>query len=401
MKYYLIAGEPSGDLHGSKLIAGLRKADPQAEFRFWGGDLMAAEGGKEGLAKHYRETSFFGFMTVLRNLRTIGRQFEECRADIEHFAPDVLILIDYPGFNMKMAKWAKERGLRTFYYIAPKVWAWKEWRVKKLRRYVDRLFTIFPFESEYFRAKGIEPTFCGNPLVDDIEARKRSFVSREEFIRRNNLDNRPIIALLAGSRVSEIRENLPSMVELSKRMPDYQFVVTAVPWIDKQIYYAYMADGERASDVRYVCDQTQQTLSVAEAAVVTSGTATLETALMRIPEMVVYHVPKLYEVLRPYVLKIPFVSLVNINLGREAVRELVCAKLDLAEAERELRAIVSGGEKREKMLADFDQLSELIGGAGASERFAAEMVKELKNIEKPFLDALFFRQGVRHGACRL
>ena len=379
MKYYLIAGEPSGDLHGSKLIAGLRKADPQAEFRFWGGDLMAAEGGKEGLAKHYRETSFFGFMTVLRNLRTIGRQFEECRADIEHFAPDVLILIDYPGFNMKMAKWAKERGLRTFYYIAPKVWAWKEWRVKKLRRYVDRLFTIFPFESEYFRAKGIEPTFCGNPLVDDIEARRATFCSREEFIRRNNLDNRPIIALLAGSRVSEIRENLPSMVELSKRMPDYQFVVTAVPWIDKHFYWAYMADGERASDVRYVCDQTQQTLSVAEAAVVTSGTATLETALMRIPEMVVYHVPKLYEVLRPYVLKIPFVSLVNINLGREAVRELVCAKLDLAEAERELRAIVSGGAKREKMLADFDQLGELIGGAGASERFANEMVRLIQD----------------------
>lgn len=379
MKYYLIAGEPSGDLHGSKLIAGLRKADPQAEFRFWGGDLMAAEGGKEGLAKHYRETSFFGFMTVLRNLRTIGRQFEECRADIEHFAPDVLILIDYPGFNMKMAKWAKERGLRTFYYIAPKVWAWKEWRVKKLRRYIDRLFTIFPFESKYFRAKGIEPIFCGNPLVDDIEARRATFCSREEFIRRNNLDNRPIIALLAGSRVSEIRENLPAMVELSKRMPDYQFVVTAVPWIDKHIYYAYMADGKRASDVRYVCDQTQQTLSVAEAAVVTSGTATLETALMRIPEMVVYHVPKLYEVLRPYVLKIPFVSLVNINLGREAVRELVCAKLDLAEAERELRAIVSGGEKREKMLADFDQLGELIGGAGASERFANEMVRLIQD----------------------
>ena len=379
MKYYLIAGEPSGDLHGSKLIAGLRKADPQAEFRFWGGDLMAAEGGKEGLAKHYRETSFFGFMTVLRNLRKIGRQFEECRADIEHFAPDVLILIDYPGFNMKMAKWAKERGLRTFYYIAPKVWAWKEWRVKKLRRYVDRLFTIFPFESEYFRTKGIEPTFCGNPLVDDIEARKKTFVSREEFIRKNNLDERPIIALLAGSRKSEIRENLPSMVELSKRMPDHQFVVTAVPWIDKHFYWAYMADGKHASDVRYVCDQTQQTLSVAEAAVVTSGTATLETALMRIPEMVVYHVPKLYEVLRPLVLKIPFVSLVNINLGREAVREMVCAKLDLAEAERELRAIVSGGEKRTKMLADFDQLGELIGGAGASERFATEMVKELKN----------------------
>lgn len=377
MKYYLIAGEPSGDLHGSKLIAGLRKADPQAEFRFWGGDLMATEG--EGLAKHYRETSFFGFMTVLRNLRKIGRQFEECREDVERFAPDVLILIDYPGFNMKMAKWAKQRGLRTFYYIAPKVWAWKEWRVRKLRRYVDRLFTIFPFESEYFRAKGIEPTFCGNPLVDDIEARRATFCTREEFIRRNNLDDRPIVALVAGSRVSEICENLPSMVALSKRMPEYQFVVTAVPWIDRLIYYAYMADGKYASDVRYVCDQTQQTLAVAEAAVVTSGTATLETALMRIPEMVVYHVPKLYEVLRPYVLKIPFVSLVNINLGREAVREMVCAKLDLDEAERELRAIVSGGDKRAKMLADFDELSELIGGAGASERFAAEMVKAIHN----------------------
>ena len=379
MKYYLIAGEPSGDLHGSKLIAGLRKADPQAEFRFWGGDLMAAAGGAENLSKHYRETSFFGFATVLRNLRTIGRQMVECREDVERFAPDVLILIDYPGFNMKMAKWAKERGLCTFYYIAPKVWAWKEWRVKKLRRYVDRLFTIFPFESDYFRAKGIEPTFCGNPLVDDIAARRASFVSREEFIRRNNLDNRPIIALLAGSRVSEIRENLPSMVELSKRMPEYQFVVTAVPWIDKRFYWAYMADGQHASDVRYVCDQTQQTLAVAEAAVVTSGTATLETALMRIPEMVLYHVPKLYEVLRPYVLKIPYVSLVNINLGREAVREMVCAKLDMEETERELRAIVSGGAKRAKMLSDFEELSTLIGDAGASERFAAEMVKEIQN----------------------
>lgn len=379
MRYYLIAGEPSGDLHGSKLIAGLRKADPQAEFRFWGGDLMAAEGGKEGLVMHYREASFFGFMTVLCNLRTIGRQFAECRADVERFAPDVLILIDYPGFNMKMAKWAKDRGLRTFYYIAPKVWAWKEWRVKKLRRYVDRLFTIFPFETEYFRAKGIEPTFCGNPLVDDIAARRATFCTREEFIRRNNLDDRPIIALLAGSRVSEIRANLPDMVALSKRIPEYQFVVTAVPWIDKQIYYAYMADGKFASDVRYVCDQTQQTLAVAEAAVVTSGTATLETALMGIPEMVVYRVPKLYEVLRPYVLKIPFVSLVNINLGREAVRELVCAKLDLAEAERELRSIVSGGEKREKMLSDFAELRNLIGGEGASERFAAEMVKAIRN----------------------
>ena len=381
MKYYLIVGEPSGDLHGSKLIEGLKKADSEAQFRFWGGDLMAKAAGRENLVKHYRETSFFGFVNVLMNLRTIGRQMAECKADITAFQPNVVILIDYPGFNLKIAKWAKKQGIKTFYYIAPKAWAWKEHRVKQLKKYVDRLYIIFPFEQAWFGKFGIAPTFCGNPLADDIEARRQTMISREEFLRKNNLDNRPIVALVAGSRVNEIRENLPDMVALSKRLPDYQFIVTAVPWLDRALYESLL----QGSDVRYVCDQTQQTLAVAEAAIVTSGTATLETALMGIPEIVLYHIPKLYEVLRPYVLKIPYVSLVNINLQREAVKEIVCHKVDMAAAEEELRAILPGGAKRQKMLDDFAELQNIIGGAGASDRFAEAMVKELELLKEEII----------------
>ncbi len=374
MNYYLIAGEPSGDLHGTKLMQGIRKADPEASFRFWGGDGMAAVGGSENLVKHYRETSFFGFANVLRNLRTIGRQFKECQRDIAAYGPDVVILIDYPGFNLKIARWCHENGFRVFYYIAPKVWAWKEWRVKQIRNYVDRLYTIFPFESDYFPKFGIEPHFFGNPLVDDIAQRRATLPAREAFLREHNLDERPIVALVAGSRPGEIRENLPNMVALSRRLPDYQFIVTAVPWLDRALYERYLAD----SEVRYLCNCTQQVLAMSEAAIVTSGTATLETALMRIPEMVLYHIPKLYEVLRPLVLKIPFVSLVNINLGREAVREIVCHRVDMDAAEQELRSILKGGAKREQMLGDFDELHRIIGGEGASERFALDMVQQVK-----------------------
>lgn len=369
MKYYVIAGEPSGDLHGSKLIHGLKAEDPQASFRFCGGDLMAEAGGREGLLMHYKEMSFFGIWQVLCNLRTIFGQIRRVKEDIAAFQPDVVILIDYPSFNMRIAKWCKSQGVKVFYYIAPKVWAWKEWRVKGIRKYVDRLFTIFPFETEYFREKGIEPIFCGNPLVDDIAQRRLKLPTREEFLQKNQLDKRPIVALLAGSRPSEIKSNLPDMVALSKQFPQYQFIVTAVPWIDRGLYERYLAH----SEVRYLCNQTQQTLAMSEAAVVTSGTATLETALMGIPEMVLYHVPKLYEILRPYVLKIPFVSLVNINMGHEVVRELVCSKLDGEVAAEELRSILKGGSKREKMLAEFAALAALIGQEGASRRFAKAM----------------------------
>ena len=374
MKYFVIAGEPSGDLHGSKLMQGIANEDCDARFRFCGGDRMVEVGGKENLVKHYKEMSFFGIAQVLRNLKTIFSQIDECKAAIEAFAPDVIILIDYPSFNMRIAKWAKSKGIKVYYYIAPKVWAWKEWRVEGIRKYVDRLYTIFPFETEYFRGKGIEPTFCGNPLVDDIAQMRSQLPAREYFIAENNLDSRPIVALLAGSRVSEIRENLPNMVAIANQFAEYQFVVTAVPWIDKSLYDSYIS----GTNVKYICNKTQQTLALAEAAIVTSGTATLETALMGIPEMVLYHIPKLYEVLRPYVLKIPFVSLVNINLGREAVREIVCDTVDIDEAAAELRSILKGGSKREQMLADFAELSALIGSEGASQRFATEIVNSLR-----------------------
>ncbi|MBQ9137391.1 MAG: lipid-A-disaccharide synthase [Alistipes sp.] len=373
MKYFIIAGEPSGDLHGSKLMRGIASEDGDAQFRFCGGDRMAEVGGKDGLVMHYKQMSFFGFVNVLLNLKTIFGQIALCKSVIEQFAPDVIILIDYPSFNMRIAKWAHRKGIKVYYYIAPKVWAWKEWRVKSLKKYVDRIYTIFPFETDYFRSKGIEPHFCGNPLVDDIAERRLTLPSREQFIAQNGLDSRPIVALLAGSRVSEIRANLPDMAAIAELFPDYQFIVTAVPWIEREVYDKYGSE-----KIKYLCNQTQQTLSVAEAAIVTSGTATLETALMGIPEMVLYHVPKLYEALRPYVLKIPYISLVNINLGKEAVREIVCAKIDLADAATELRSILKGGSKREAMLADFARLQSLIGSQGASQRFATEIVNTLK-----------------------
>ena len=377
MKYYLIAGEPSGDLHGANLIRGLRKADPEAQFRFWGGDLMADAGGKTNLRKHYRETSFFGVVQVLRNLGTIRRQMRECQEEIAAFAPDVVILIDYPGFNMKIARWAHQRGLRTFYYIAPKVWASREGRIKGIRRYVDRLFVIFPFECDYFPKHGIKPVFEGNPLVDALEARRGMLPAPEEFRRRNGLDGRPVIALLAGSRRSEIRKNMPLMARLAERFPGHQFVVAGVPWLDRALYEEHIA----GSPIRFVCNQTYETLAAAEAAVVASGTATLETALLGIPEVVVYRLAPLEYYGMPLAVRCPWVSLVNLNLRREAVAEVLQSNLDITRAERELRAILPGGERRERMLADFEELRSVIGGPGASDRFAARMVELLKKHE--------------------
>ena len=374
MKYYVIAGEPSGDLHGGKLLKGIREEDAEATFRFCGGDRMAEVAGSDAMLYHYTEMSFFGFVQVAMNLRTIFGQIDNVKADISRFNPDVVILIDYPAFNLRIAKWAKAQGIKVYYYIAPKVWAWKERRVKSIRKYVDRLYTIFPFESDYFRSHGIEPHFFGNPLVDDIAERRTTFLSREEYIAECGLDNRPIVALLAGSRISEIKSNLPDMVTLARRFPEYQFVVTAVPWIDKSIYDRYIA----GSPVRYVNNRTQQTLHHSVAAIVTSGTATLETALMGIPEVVLYHIPWLYEKLRPYFLKIPYISLVNINLQREAVKEIVCAKLNVEMATQTLTDILPNGAERERMLRDFEELSSMMGGDGASARFAKDIVKTLR-----------------------
>ena len=374
MKYYLIAGEPSGDLHGANLIEGLKKADPGAEFRFWGGDRMAAASGRDNLRKHYRETSFFGVVQVLRNLGTIRRQMRECREDVAAWQPDVLILIDYPGFNLKMARWARRQGIRTFYYIAPKVWASREGRLRAIRRDVDRLFVIFPFECDYFPQHGIRPIFEGNPLVDALEAQRASLPSPEEFRRRHALDERPIIALVAGSRPTEIRKNLPLMARLAERFPERQFVVTGVPWIDPALYV--QAIGQ--SPLRCVFDETYATIAAAEAAVVAPGTATLETPLLGTPEAAVYRLAAIDYRCMPLFSRCRWISLVNLNLQREAVAEILQSDLDITRAERELRAILPGGAKRARMEADFRELRTVIGGPGASERIARRMVEELK-----------------------
>ncbi|MFQ8827131.1 MAG: lipid-A-disaccharide synthase [Alistipes sp.] len=375
MKYYLIAGEASGDLHGSNLMKGILKADPGARFRFWGGDKMAAVGGAENLAMHYEKASFMGFTEVLKNLRTIFGQIEQCKRDVAAYAPDVLVLIDYAGFNLRLARFGRERGIPAYYYIAPKVWAWKESRVKKIRRWVDRLFVIFPFEVEYFRRRGIEAIYEGNPLMDAIDARRAALGSKEEFRAAHGLDGRPVVACLAGSRRSEIGYNLPFMVELSGRFPQYQFVVAGVPWLDRSVYEPLIA----GSPVRYVCDATYELLAHSEAAVVTSGTATLETALLGTPEMVCYRRDWPSMLIGKMFLKTKYVSLVNLVLGRECVRELLQHHMTMANATAELQAILPGGAKHERMKADYAELRSLIGRSGVSDRVGTRMVELLKS----------------------
>ncbi len=374
MKYFLISGEPSGDLHGANLMRGVLAADPEAQFCFWGGDKMAEVGGVDNLKMHYRETSFMGFVQVALNIRKILGQLSLCKRQITEFAPDVVILIDYAGFNLKIARFAKERGITTHYYIAPKVWAWNEKRVKAIRRYVDELFIIFPFEREYFAKKGITAHFEGNPLVDALAQRLNAVDDRESFLRNNGLDSRPIISLLAGSRKRELEENLPLMKLIATRFKEYQFVVAGVDWIARAEYDKQLS----GSNIAFVSGQTYELLHHSAAAVVTSGTATLETALIGVPQIVVYHIPWIHEVLRPLVLKIPYISLVNINLGRECVAEVVQSSPDINEVSKLLRGILPDGDQRERVLADYAELNSIIGGTGASERFAKRMVELLK-----------------------
>lgn len=377
MKYYIIAGEASGDLHGANLIKGLLECDPEAEIRFWGGDKMVAAAGEKALVRHYKTTSFFGIVPVLMNLRTIFAQIGECKQDIAHFNPDVVILIDYPGFNMKIARFCHERGTKVFYYISPKVWAWKEHRVKDIQRYVDRLFIIFPFEKEYFQSKGIEAIYEGNPLVDSIEQSLATIPSREEFFENNELDERPIVALLAGSRKAEVSYNLPFMIELSRHFPHYQFVIGAVSWLDPAIYDKILAQ----SNIKLIYDQTFPLLRYAEAAVVASGTATLETALIGTPEVVCYRGDAVSAWVVRALIKVRFVSLVNLVMDREVVRELLQWDMSIPNAVAELGAILKGGQKREAMLQDYAELRSIIGKSGASKRFASRMIEELKTIK--------------------
>lgn len=372
MKYYLIAGEASGDLHGSNLMKGIAMHDKDADFRFFGGDLMAAVGGV--LVKHYREMAFMGFYEVVKNLRKISKNFNDCQKDIEEYSPDVVILIDYPGFNFRIAKWAKERGIKVFYYIAPKVWAWKEGRVKRLQQNVDKLFTIFPFETEYFRRFNIEVCYEGNPLIDALEQKRGSLPSFDEFVAKNGLDGRPIVGLLAGSRKQEVEKCLPVMQRVADRFPDYQFVVAGAPSLPESYYSSFLANGS----VRMVYNQTYDLFSVSTAALVTSGTATLEAALHGVPQAVCYRTSFLSALIAKLFIKVKWISLVNIIMNKEVVRELLQYNMTVATLSDELKALLPGGERHQLVLNEYEALKKMLGEVGSSERVGKKMVELLK-----------------------
>lgn len=376
MKYYLIVGEASGDLHASNLMKALMAEDPEAEFRFFGGDLMTAVGGT--CVKHYRELAYMGFIPVLLHLRTIFSNMDRCRHDIEAWKPDVLILVDYPGFNLKIAAYIKKHTqIPIYYYISPKIWAWKEYRIKNIRRDVDKLFSILPFEVDFFRGHHYPVDYVGNPCVDAVDSFLRTDTeTKEQFCQRLNLESsRPIIALLAGSRKQEIKDNLSRMMEASRSFPQFQFVIAGAPGIAPEFYSHYLTDG-----AKIVFGETYRLLRHSEAALVTSGTATLETALFRVPQVVCYYTAagKLVSFLRRHILKVKYISLVNLVSGSEVVTELVADGMTVDNIRRELSAIIEGGSRRIQMLSGYDRMIQILGTPGASERAAKLMVKYLK-----------------------
>ncbi len=365
MKYYLIAGERSGDLHGANLIRGLLKEDPDAVLRGWGGDRMQAAGME--LVTHYRDTSFMGFLEVARNLLSIQKLLKKCREDILEFRPDALILIDYPGFNLRMASFAKRQGLKVLYYISPKVWAWNQSRALKIKAVVDRMFVIFPFEIDFYRQYRYDVEYVGNPLMDAIH----EFVPDPDFSERHQLTGKKLIALLPGSRKQEVTAMLESMVSVIPHLPGYHFVIAAVSNLDEAVYASYRS----SESLTVVEDETYNVLHLAEAALVASGTATLETALLKVPEVVCYKTSHLSYLIAKRLIRVPYISLVNLISGREIVRELIQEQLTTGNLVKELQAIVTGGSGRERMLQDFDELAETVGGPGASEKAGEKMVK--------------------------
>lgn len=372
MQYFLIAGEASGDLHTSNLMAGLKAEDPAADFSFIGGDRMAAVAGKQPL-EHYRNMNFMGLFDVLRHLGTLRRIMQRAKAAIRNGVPDVVILTDYAGFNLRMAKYASKQGVPVFYYISPKVWAWRKGRIRQLKRYVDRLFVIFPFEPAFFRSNGMEVEYHGNPLTDVFDTFEKVQLSRGEFLTSAQLSDRPIVALLAGSRKQEIRACLPEMAEAARSFPGVQFVVAGAPSVDPAVY----EDILKESGIAVVYDNTYQLLSHAEAAVVTSGTATLETALFNVPQVVIYKTGALTYRIGKLFVTFRFFSLVNLVFGESLVRELL--QHELAKGIREeLHRILNDEAYRLKMKAGYGKIREMIGGAGASRRVARRMTELLR-----------------------
>lgn len=377
MKYYFVVGEASGDLHASNLMKAIKQRDAEAEFRFFGGDNMKAVGGT--MVKHYKELAYMGFIPVMMHLRTILGNMKMCKNDIVGWKPDVLILVDYPGFNLDIAKFIHAKtNIPVYYYIAPKIWAWKEYRIKNIKRDVDKLFSILPFEVDFFEKKHNYPIqYVGNPTLDEVEKFKSEHNENfAGFTTRTHLEGKPIIALLSGSRKQEIADNLPLMVEAVRPLMDrYQVVVAGAPSIDMALYDKYLS----GTGVKVVPNETYSLLMQAEAALVTSGTATLETALFGVPQVVCYYLPfgKVYSFLRRFFLKIPYVSLVNLVLGREGVKELIADGMTVEAARAELLKVLNGGEARDKMLASYAELKQKLGETGAPEHAAKLIIESL------------------------
>ena len=377
MKYYLIVGEASGDLHASNLMRALKELDAEASFRFFGGELMSEVGGTR--VKHYKELAYMGFIPVLLHLRTIFKNMDLCKKDIVDWNPDVVILVDYPGFNLKIAEYIKKHtDIPIYYYISPKIWAWKEYRIKNIKRDVDELFSILPFEVDFFKEHQYPIHYVGNPCVDAVDAYQNNHAELfGEFVASNSLSDKPIIALLAGSRKQEIKDNLPMMLEAAMPFVDkYQLVLAGAPGIDPAYYQQYVGS---TVPVKIVFGQTYRLLQQAKAALVTSGTATLETALFRVPQTVCYYTPvgKLISFLRRHILKVKYISLVNLVANKEVVRELVADTMTVANVRSELNALLYDENYRGQMLKEYDRMIKILGPAGASHQAASKMIELL------------------------
>ena len=369
MKYYIIAGEASGDLHGSNLMKALVEQDSNAEIRFWGGDLMQAAGGT--LVKHYRDLAFMGFAEVLFNLKTILNNIKFCKEDILQFQPDVIIFIDYPGFNMRIAQWAKEKGIKTHYYISPQIWAWKENRIKAIKRDVDKMYVILPFEKNFYEDKHHYPVeFVGHPLIDAIQNQKP--IDSTTFKAENNLNEKPIIALLPGSRKQEITKMLSLMLSVVDDFPDYQFVIAGAPSQEYDFYKSFITK----NNIKFISNKTYDLLKIAHAALVTSGTATLETALFKVPEVVCYKGNWISYQIAKRIITLKYISLVNLIMDKEVVTELIQDACNTKNIKKELTKILNP-EYRKNLLTNYDALEQKLGGTGASEKTAQLIIADL------------------------
>lgn len=370
MKYYLIAGEASGDLHASNLMLALKEVDPDAQFRFWGGDLMQEVGGT--LVKHYRELAFMGFIEVLANLRTILKNIKICKEDILEYKPDTIIFIDYPGFNMRIAKWAKKLRISTQYYISPQIWAWKENRISAIKRDVDEMYVILPFEKVFYEEKHQFPVhFVGHPLLDAIA--KKELVAPGPFRKEHELDERPIIALLPGSRKQEISKMLETMLSITTDFKDYQFIIAGAPSQEASFYKPFI----KKNNVHLVMNKTYDVLSLSTAALVTSGTATLETALLKVPEVVCYKGSTISYEIAKRVVNLDYISLVNLIMDKEVVTELIQNDFNPKKLKQELHKILDS-EKRNTIFEAYFELERKLGGAGASLKTAQLIYKSIK-----------------------